>query len=152
MAAPDERTLLVKRILQHAHQVFGLPGAGSTLAALKQRGFILGIVTDTMYPLKWKMEWPARVGVAEFIDVIACSTDVRVHKPDPAIYQHALTQARLTPAEAAFVGHDKRELDGAHSVGMLTVAVNYEPGTQADYCVQSLPDLLDLAIFQRESQ
>ncbi len=149
VALSDERAFLVKDILEQAHQVFALPGVEATLAALKRRGFVLGIVTDTMYPLAWKMEWLARVGVAEFIDVVACSTDVRAHKPDPAIYLHALNQARLTAAEAAFVGHDSRELDGAHQVGMVTVAVNYEPGTAADHHVQSLPDLLALPIFRR---
>lgn len=152
VAAPVDRVILVEQILDHSYEVQALPGAGSTLGALKQRGFVLGIVTDTMYPLEWKMAWLTEVGVAEFIDVIACSTAVGAHKPDPAIYRHALTQARLAPAEAAFVGHDKHELDGAHRVGMTTVAVNYEPGAKADYHVQSLPDLLALPIFKGERQ
>ncbi len=145
----EERAALVARIMAHTHNVHALPGARATVQELKRRGFILGVITDTMFPLEWKMQWLARAGVAEFIDVIASSTVVAAHKPDPPIYLEALRQAALTPPEAAFVGHSAHELDGAHRVGMTTVAVHFEPGTQADYHVPALPDLLALPIFQR---
>jgi HAD superfamily hydrolase (TIGR01509 family) len=143
-----ERAALIKRILEHTNRVFALPGAHSTMAALKQRGFILGIVTDTIYPLEWKMNWLAQVGVAEFVDVVACSTVLGAHKPDPVMYLDALQQAHLTPSESAFVGHDTQELDGARQAGIATVAVNYEPAAQADYYARSLVDLLDMPIFK----
>jgi beta-phosphoglucomutase-like phosphatase (HAD superfamily) len=94
-----------------------------------------------------KMRWLEQVGVAEFVDVVACSTVVGAHKPDPVIYLDALQQAQLTPDEVAFVGHDTDELDGAHRTGMATVAVNYEPGAKADYYVRSLVELLNVPIF-----
>jgi HAD superfamily hydrolase (TIGR01509 family) len=143
-----ERAALIKRILEQTNRVFALPGAHSTVAALKQRGFILGIVTDTIYPLEWKMNWLAQVGVAEFVDVVACSTVLGAHKPDPVMYLDALQQAHLTPSESAFVGHDTQELDGARKAGMATVAVNYDPDAQADYYARSLVDLLDVPIFK----
>jgi HAD superfamily hydrolase (TIGR01509 family) len=118
-----------------------------TLAALKKRGFVLGIVTDTIHPIGRKMRWLNQVGVAEFIDVVACSTVVGAHKPDPAIYLNALQQARLTPGQSAFVGHAADELEGARRAGLATVAVLYEPDARADYYVESLPDLLDVPIF-----
>lgn len=148
VAAASERTQFAARIMERPHQVFELPGARSTLEALKQRGFILGIITNTIYPLEWKVEWLAKVGVREFIDAVACSTAVGAHKPDPAIYLDALTRTSLTPGGAAFVGHEAEDLEGARQVGMTTVAVNYLPDTKADYFVQSLPDLLALPIFQ----
>jgi HAD superfamily hydrolase (TIGR01509 family) len=147
VVAPDERARLRARIFEQAHQIVPLPGARSTLVALKARGFLLGIVTDTMYPLEWKLGWLARVGVAELIDAVACSTVVGAHKPEPRMYRHALDLAGLEAGEAAFVGHDARELDGARRVGLATVAVNYEPGTRADYFLERLPDLLELPIF-----
>lgn len=96
------------------------------------------------------MRWLAQVGVAEFIDAIARSTVVGAHKPDAAIYLDALHQTKLTPRETAFVSHSAAGLAGAQRVGMITVAVNYDPGTQAEYYARSLPDLLTLPIFQRE--
>ncbi len=142
------RVLLRKQILDHTFDVSAYPGGREALAELKARGFILGVVTDTIYPVEWKMAWLRKVGVAEFIDVVACSTVRGAHKPEPALYLNALEQARLTPPEAAFVGHEARELEGARQVGLTTVAVNYDREASADYYVDSLLDLLNLPIFQ----
>lgn len=143
-----ERGQLVDRILEHSHEVYPLPGAASTLQILKQRGFVLGVITDTIYPSEWKISWLAKIGVAEFVDVVVCSTEIGVRKPDPAIYLAALSRASVEAPEAAFVGHEGRELDGAHRVGMTTVAVDHDRNTVADYYVTSLADLLTLPIFQ----
>ncbi|UCC85609.1 MAG: HAD-IA family hydrolase [Anaerolineales bacterium] len=143
-----KRRVLVTQINSYSDNVLPIPGGSEALAGLKQRGFLLGIVTDTMYPLARKKRWLDQVGVAEFIDVIACSTVVGAHKPEPEMYLNALQQASLTPAESAFVGHDAEELDGARKAGMATVAVNHDPGTKADYYARSLVDLLNVPIFE----
>ncbi len=144
---PEERRTLAARIDAYADVVIPLPGVREALAGLKRRGFLLGIVTDTVHPLERKMRWLGQVGVAECLDVVVCSTAVGLHKPDPAMYLHALQQAHLTAAESAFVGHDARELAGAHRAGMATVAVHYDPGAEADYYADSLLGLLDVPIF-----
>jgi HAD superfamily hydrolase (TIGR01509 family) len=145
----EQRRTLIPRILECSNDVYALPGGREALAGLKQRGFVLGVVTDTMYPLEWKMAWLTQVGVAEFIDVVACSTTLGAHKPNPELYVNAMQQAKLAPTESAFVGHDARELDGARRAGMKTVAVNYDPHAQADYYCKSLSDLLNVPIFER---
>ncbi len=142
-----ERGTLVAKINAYSDQVQAIPGGRETLAALKQRGFLLGIVTDTIYPIERKMRWLEQVGVAEFIDVVACSTVVGAHKPDPVIYTDAMQQAGLAPEESAFVGHAADELKGARQAGLITVAVLYEPGAVADYYAETLPDLLNVPIF-----
>jgi FMN phosphatase YigB (HAD superfamily) len=148
VAAPQERRTLVDKINDHSNHVLPIPGGREALAGLRQRGFVLGIVTDTMYPIECKMRWLNAAGVAEFIDVVACSTVLGVHKPAPAIYLNALQQAHLTPGESAFVGHDAEELEGARQAGMATVAVNYDPSASADYYARSLVELLEVPIFQ----
>lgn len=147
VANPEERQRLIEQINAHSDTVLPIPGGREALAGLKQRGFILGIITDTMHPLTTKMRWLETVGVAEFIDVVACSTVLGAHKPEPTIYWHALEQTHLTPQESAFVGHDAGELAGARQVGMTTVAVNYDPEAKADYYCRSLLDLLNVPIF-----
>jgi HAD superfamily hydrolase (TIGR01509 family) len=147
VADPVERRALVSHIDEYSDNVLPIAGGREALAGLKQRGFLLGIVTDTIYPIERKMRWLDRAGVAEFVDVVACSTVVGAHKPDPAIYLDALQQAHLTPGESAFVGHDADELDGAHRAGIATVAVYYGPDAKADYYARSLVDLLNVPIF-----
>ena len=151
IANSEQRQVMVGRIVDYSNDVLPVPGARETLADLKKRGFIIGIVTDTMYPLAWKMRRLIKVGVADYIDVIACSTVLGVHKPDPAMYLDAVQQAHLTPNETAFVGHVAEELEGARRAGMKTVAVHFDPDAQADYYAQSLPDLLNVPIFQSKS-
>ncbi len=151
VAAPEERRTLVDKINDHSNHILPIPGGRKALAGLRQRGFVLGIVTDTMYPIECKMRWLNAVGVAEFIDVIACSTVLGAHKPDPAMYLSAVQQAHLMPGESAFVGHDAEELEGARKAGMATVAVNYDSGAIADYYARSLVDLLDVPIFKKIS-
>jgi HAD superfamily hydrolase (TIGR01509 family) len=148
----DVRQILTKQILDYANRVLAIPGGRDALAGLQQRGFVLGIVTDTMYPLEWKMNWLTQVGVAQYIDVVACSTVLGAHKPHPAIYLNALQQAHLAPSESAFVGHDAGELEGAHQAGIATVAVNHDTSTKADYYAKSLIDLLNVPIFQASAR
>lgn len=144
----EERRELVREINDYSDQVLPIPGGREALAGLRQRGFVLGIVTDTIYPIGRKMRWLNQVGIAEFIEVVACSTVVGAHKPDSAIYLNALKQAHLTPNESAFVGHAADELEGARRAGLATVAVLYEPGARADYYAESLLDLLNVPIFE----
>jgi putative hydrolase of the HAD superfamily len=148
VANEQERRDLVRKVDDYSNSVLPIPGGREALAGLKQRGFVLGIVTDTIYPIEWKMGWLAKVGVAEFFDVVACSTVLGTHKPDPAMYLDALQQAQLAPSQAAFVGHDADELEGARKVGMATVAVRYDANAKADYYADSLVDLLNVPIFK----
>jgi FMN phosphatase YigB (HAD superfamily) len=147
VTAPDERAALHALIMAQPDDIYGLPGAREAVQALKGRGFVLSIITDTIYPLARKMCWLETIGVAEFVDHVACSTELGVHKPDPAIYLGALRQAGLTVEESAFVGHATDELTGARQVGLKTVAVFYGADAQADYYAESLPGLLDVPIF-----
>jgi len=143
----EVRQGMIKQITDYSNDVLPVEGCRETLKELKNRNFILGIVTDTIYPLEWKEKRLQKAGVSEFIDVIACSSVLGVHKPDPAIYLNALEQVDLTPSQSAFVGHDAKELKGAKLAGMLTVAVNYDPGAQADFYYKSIREILQVLEF-----
>jgi HAD superfamily hydrolase (TIGR01509 family) len=144
---PLERQSLLAEIYAHHDNVLAIPGGREAVAELKRRGYLIGIITDTMHPIERKMQWVDKVGVAEFVDVVTCSTILGVHKPEPMAYLDALEQAHLSPDEAAFVGHAADELEGARRIGMATVAVNYDPGAVADCYAGSLLDLLNVPIF-----
>jgi HAD superfamily hydrolase (TIGR01509 family) len=145
----EERRILTVKIDEVSNCVVPVPGAREALAELKQRGFAVGVVTDTMHPIEHKMRWLEQVGVAEFVDLVACSTVLGAHKPDPVMYLNAVKQAGLTPGESAFVGHRADEIEGARQAGLATVGVNYDPDVKADYYAGSLLDLLNVPIFQQ---
>lgn len=148
VSAQEERRALAFKILDYSDKILPIPGGPRALAGLKQRGFILGIVTDTMHRVERKVRWLDMVGVGEFIDVLVCSSALGVHKPHPAIYLQALSQAGLTPGESAFVGHAADELWGARQAGLTTIAVYEDSDARADFYASSLLDLLNVPVFR----
>ncbi|MQA08559.1 MAG: HAD hydrolase-like protein [Pseudonocardiaceae bacterium] len=65
-----------------------------------------------------------RDGVADFVDVWAISELVGAEKPDPAIFRHALAEARVAPENAVHVGNRlDTDVRGAQRVGLRTVWV-----------------------------
>ncbi|MBN1660191.1 MAG: HAD-IA family hydrolase [Anaerolineae bacterium] len=148
VAATEERRGLVAQIDEYADRVVPMPGVREALMGLKERGFLLGVITDTMYSVERKKRWLQAVGALDLLDVLACSTVLGVHKPERAIYLQAVAQANLTAGESAFVGHAADELAGARRAGLVTVAVHRDPGATADYYAGSLVDLLNVPIFR----
>lgn len=66
-----------------------------------------------------------REGVVDLFDTIVVSDAVGWRKPAPVIFERALAQLGVTPAEGLFVG-DRVDLDvaGAQAVGMPAVWIN----------------------------
>lgn len=117
-------------------------GVAATLKKLKALGYLLGIITDTAMPVHVKLDWFESGGFGQVWDSIISSADIGVQKPNPLIYQAALTQLGVSASQAIFVGHDCAELDGAHALGMFTIAFNADPNAQADVYVDQFPDLV----------
>ncbi len=123
-------------------------GVPETLHALKKRGYLLGIITDTASPIHVKLSWFERGGFGNIWDSIISSKEIGVRKPDPKIYHAALAQLCIPASQAAFVGHKAYELEGARAIGMETIAFNYEKDAVADFYIESFADLLDVATTQ----
>ena len=125
------------------------PGVIKTLSALKAHGYKVGIVTDAAVSKETKLAWFHEQGLDIHWDAYANSMDLRTRKPDVRIFNAALEEAGVSANEAAFVGHDAVELDGARHAGLSTVAFNYDPGVEADYYIDSFEELLNLPYFQK---
>ncbi len=78
----------------------------STLAVLKQRGFLLGVVTNRQYGGPLFIEDMQNFGLLDYFaeQHVAISADLHVRKPNPIIFQHTLNALRVPPQEAAMVG------------------------------------------------
>jgi putative hydrolase of the HAD superfamily len=92
------------------------PGTADTLAALKARGFILGVVSNADGRVASFLEL---VGLSRWLDFVVDSGKVGVEKPNPRIFEVALALAGVQPAEALHVG-DVYEVDvvGARAAGI----------------------------------
>ena len=70
-----------------------------------------------------------------------------MRKPAPSMYEEALAQAGLKPAEAVFVGHKTIELVGAREVGLKTIAFNYEADAPADVYIDKFNELISVPLL-----
>jgi putative hydrolase of the HAD superfamily len=131
---------------EEADDIRFFDGVCETLLSLKRRGLMLGVITDTSLSLHVKLGWFERGGFGEVWDSVVSSKEIGIRKPSPEIYLAALKQLGLSSNEAAFVGHKKTELDGAHAVGLKTIAFNYEETAIADFFIEKFPDLLRLPL------
>jgi putative hydrolase of the HAD superfamily len=107
-------------------------GAGSRLApyddvapaleALRARGVVTGVLSNMGRDLS---EVLAKLGIAGLFDVVVSSAEAGASKPDPRIFEYALSKARTPATHAAHVG-DQLETDvlGARSAGVTPVLVD----------------------------
>ncbi len=125
-------------------------GVPETIKKLKEKGFILGIITDTALPIYKKLNWFDQSGFGGLWDVFISSKEMGLRKPEPEMYEKAIRQVGVCPSETIFVGHKISELEGAHSVGMKTVAFNFEDGASADFYIDNFCELLKVPIIEKE--
>jgi HAD superfamily hydrolase (TIGR01549 family) len=95
-----------------------------TLAALQQRGFLLGVVTNRLYGGEPFQEDLRTLGLLNYFDPrhIAISGDLGVRKPNPAIFLHALKALNVEPEHAAMVGDSlNADILGAQKLGVLAI-------------------------------
>lgn len=119
-------------------------GVPETLRTLKERGYLLAIITDTANSISTKLSWFERGGFGHVWDVIISSMEIGARKPDPRLYHAALKQLGVCPKEVIFIGHRAVELEGARAVGLSTIAFNYDQDARADIYIESFQDLLNV--------
>ncbi len=146
----DPRQILegMEAIQQDDDTVAIVEGVPETINQLKGKGFILGIITDTAMHFSRKLSWFDQHGFGCVWDVVISSKEMGVRKPDPIMYEEAIRQTGIHPGEAVFVGHKAYELEGARSVGMKTIAFNYEKNAIADAYIDSFNELLEVPILK----
>ena len=96
----------------------------STLAVLKQRGYILGVVTNRHYGGLPFHEDLQTVGLLNYFEYenMAISADLGIRKPNPDIFMHALNKLNVQPEEAAMVGDSlKADIVGARMLNILAI-------------------------------
>ena len=96
----------------------------STLAALQQRGFLLGVVSNRLWGGKPFQEDLQTLGLLNYFDPpnIAISADLGIRKPNPAIFQHALHALSVPPEQAVMVGDSlTADIAGAQALGIFSI-------------------------------
>jgi putative hydrolase of the HAD superfamily len=100
--------------------------APTALAALKERGFRLGLLSDCTPELP--VAWPD-LGLAPYFDAAAFSCDEHLKKPNPAFYHRICERLGVVPADCLYIGDGgSRELSGAAAVGMTPFLLRADDG------------------------
>jgi putative hydrolase of the HAD superfamily len=121
------------------------PQTQEILAGLKTR-YRLAVVSDAQSA--FAVPELRAVGLADYFAPIIISGDYGYRKPDPRLFQAALTELKVHPEEAIFIGNDRfRDVLGAKHVGMKTILFcpngnpNGSPETEPDYILYQYADL-----------
>jgi HAD superfamily hydrolase (TIGR01549 family) len=94
--------------------------------SLNDLGLRIGIVSDGTTPEQ--VETLGKLGVLPRVDAVAISDRVGVLKPDPRLFDAALTGLAVQPREALHVGDSwDRDVEGAREFGMTPVYVVRKP-------------------------
>lgn len=98
------------------------PEVEAVLGELRQRGYILGIISD------WGVQLTAilhELGLSRYLDFAVVSALVGAAKPNGHVFQLALRRAQVRPEEALHVGDDyPSDILGARAAGIVPVFIN----------------------------
>jgi len=122
-----------------------------TLRALKDRGYRLGLISNTPWGTPQYL-WAGqleRFRLAGFFEVALFSSVFGVRKPDARLFRAALGLLRLPAERAMMVGdHPEADIVGARRVGMRAVLLTRQgieplPAGPANLRIDSLTELLE---------
>lgn len=142
LTSPDEgqvEAALGAFLDQREYQVFeDVPEA---LHALRQRGLILGIISNWDCDLSHLIE---TLGIGDYFSCVACSSEVGVEKPDVEMFRAALDATRVAASEAVHVGNELwSDIWGASEAGLCPVLLDRD-GIYADLDIRRISNLDDL--------
>ena len=140
---PDEffrRLAELFMITSHWH-IF--PDAYPALTALKERGLVVGAVSNWVWNLP---ELLHALDLVRHFDFIAASARIGFEKPNPRIFEWALEQARVAADEVIHVGdHVGADVEGARGVGIGGVLIDRFDRYSADDIPAGVPVIRSLA-------
>jgi HAD superfamily hydrolase (TIGR01662 family) len=99
-----------------------LPGAAEGLASLRGAGVRLAVVSNSEGTVETLLN---EIGLGQFFDTIVDSWVVGIAKPDPRIFQLALTRLGIAANEAMMVGDSLvADIQGAEAAGIRGVLID----------------------------
>lgn len=133
ITSEDDRKALITRYRefqneQHDRLMATYPGVSETLAALKEAGHPMGVVTSKGNAM---MDRGLRhIGADKYMRVAIGFDSCSLHKPDPFPVLLAVGKLGYTPRESVFVGDSPHDIKAGNAAGVVTVAALWGPFTR----------------------
>ena len=89
------------------------------MASLRAEGYRMALLTNNVR--EWELRWRALAPIDDIFELVIDSAFVGVRKPEPEIYELALTGLGLSAAECVFIDDIERNCAGAREVGIQAV-------------------------------
>jgi len=109
------------------------PEAIPALQKLKE-GKILGLISNFDHP-RHARKYISYYGLNGFFETIIISGDVGVKKPDPGIFEPALSATGLIPADVAYVGDTDEDVEAATASGMMPILIKRQDRNTDGNCL-----------------
>ncbi|PTY07397.1 hypothetical protein DB347_08845 [Opitutaceae bacterium EW11] len=116
------------------------PDTLATLAALRERGFRIGVLTDVPYgmPRSFVDNDLRETGILSFVDVMLTSVDVGWRKPSPEGFRHLAAALDVRVDEMIYLGNELKDIAGANAAPMVSVLVD-RGGARTEQTAGQLP-------------
>jgi putative hydrolase of the HAD superfamily len=104
------------------------PGIPEALRVTRRAGLRMGVISNFDHRLPEVLQ---ALDIQVFMEIIAFPARCGSAKPDPALFEGALAELRLSAGECAYVGHDPvLDLAPARAAGLRTLEVDPGPHSQ----------------------
>jgi putative hydrolase of the HAD superfamily len=105
------------------------PDSRDTLTLLRERGYRLGLLSNTWWAAEWHNSDIAAHGLADLLDELVYTSDQPHSKPHPSVFREISGRLGVEPAACVMIGD--RQIDdiaGAKGVGMRGIWRRNESG------------------------
>lgn len=126
--APDMAEYIQPVLAEYLHFLWPIQENVELLPKLKEAGYRLYVLSN--FGAEFFAATRARIPFLEEFDGLMISGEVRLLKPDPAIYLLLLHKFGLDPARTLFVDDRPENIEGARAVGIR--GIRYERREQLD--------------------
>jgi len=126
------------------------PDTRDTLTALRERGYRLGLLSNTWWAADWHNADLAAHGLADLLDELVYTSDLPCSKPHPSVFREIASRLGVPPEACVMIGD--RQIDdvsGARAIGMRAIWRRNDSGfptsdVAPDAIVDALGELPDL--------
>jgi len=130
------------------------PDVKSVIQELDKRGYILGIIANTITETEIP-DWLEEAQLTPYFKAVVLSSILKIKKPNPEIYWEATRRIGVEPSHCVYVGDNpKRDVVGTRKAGFGMVILMLSPEKLAkeppagenipDHIIHKLSDLLDI--------
>ena len=121
-----------------------------TLATLRERGYLLGLLSNTWWAAEWHNADLAAHGLSDLLDELVYTSDMPGSKPHPSVFREVTSRLGVAPEACVMIG-DRQvdDVSGALAVGMRAIWRRNNSGfptsdVAPDAIVDALAELPDL--------